>query len=205
MFAVRRPLAFVLGAALVSAAACSDSTAVKGSLTAEESRALALQIGTHMARGLSSSASVADAGGVRLNVIPLPFSLSVNVEVPCPKGGKTRLKAAVTGQVENSTQSITADATGTNEPNDCGFDVEGKTIWVTGRLTSNAHVDIANGVPVRENRASLDGAFSWRSSDGRSGDCEVAYTAKANYTTNVAEVTGNFCGANIQFTGPLTS
>jgi hypothetical protein len=205
MLARSRPLALVFGAALLSAAACSDSTGVKGSLTAAESRALAIQMGTHMARGLSGSASAASAGGAQLNATPAPFSLSVNFEVLCPKGGKTRLKAAFSGQIENSTQSITADATGTNEPNDCGFDVEGKTIWVTGLLTSNAHVDVVNGVPVRENRASLEGSFRWRSSDGRSGNCDVAYTAKANYTTNVADVTGNFCGASIQFTGPLTS
>jgi hypothetical protein len=205
MLARSRPLALVLGAALLSAAACSDSTAVKGSLTAQESSALALQMGTLMARGLSASASVAGAGGVQLNAIPAPFSLSVNFEVPCPKGGKTRLKATLSGQVENSTQSITADATGTNEPDDCGFDVEGKTIWVTGLLTSSAHVDVANGVPVRENRASLKGRFHWRASDGRSGDCDVDYTAEANYLTNVADVNGNFCGATIRFTGPLTS
>lgn len=206
MFAVRRrPLEFVLGAALLSAAACSDSTGVKGSLTADESRSLALQLGTHMARGLSGSASIAGPGGVQLNAIPAPFNLSVNFEVPCPEGGKTRLKATVGGQLESSTQSITADATGTNEPKDCGFDVEGKTIWVTGVLNSSAHVDIVNGVPVRENRARLEGSFRWRASDGRSGECAVDYTAKANYTTNVADVNGNVCGATIQFTGPLTS
>jgi hypothetical protein len=200
-----RPYAIVVTTALLAAAACGDSTGIKGSLTPQESRALAMQIGAHMAGALSSSASLGSAAGAQLSTIPAPFSFSANFEAPCPRGGKTRLKATISGQAESSTHSITADATGTNEPNDCGFDVDGKTIWVTGSLTSTAHVDVVNGVPVRENRATLNGHFSWRSSDGRSGDCDVAYTAKANYTTNVASVNGNVCGSTIEFSGPLTS
>jgi hypothetical protein len=198
-----RPYAVVLTTALLSAAACSDSTGLRGSLTPQESRALAMQIGAHMAASFSRPASL--VSGVQLNAIPAPIGGSVNFEVPCPLGGKTRLKASVNGLVDVATNSITADATGSNEPTNCGFEVEDETVWITGLFTSKAHVDVVNGLPVRENWATLDGNFTWRSSDGRSGECDVAYTARANYATNVATVTGNFCGATMSFTGPLTS
>jgi hypothetical protein len=206
MFAARRlPLAVVLGAALLSAAACSDSTAPNGPLTPEETSELALQMGVHFGAGFSGSAASASAGGARFNAIPAPFSRSIDVSVPCPEDGTTRLTATIEGVIDEETESITADVSATQRPDDCGYDIHGKTIRVTGSLTATAHVEIVNGVPVGTHTASLAGEFSWRASDGRRGTCVVNYNATANYTTNVATVNGNFCGSTIQFTGPLTN
>jgi hypothetical protein len=206
MFTVRRrSLALVAGAALLSAAACSDSTAPKGSLTPEETSELALQMGANFAAGFSTSAASASAGGARFNAVPAPFSVSVDVNVPCPHGGSTRLTATVSGTVDHATESVNANVTGTHKPNDCGYDVHGKMIRTTGSLTATAHVEVVNGVPVGTHTASLVGEFSWRASDGRRGTCAVNYNATANYETNVATVNGNFCGSTIQFTGPLTT
>jgi hypothetical protein len=200
----RRPLAVAV-AALFSAAACSDSTAPRGSLTAEETSELALQMGAHFASDFSGSAASASAGGAQLNAIPAPFNLSVDVNVPCPRGGNTRLTATISGTIDEAAESVNADVSGTERPKDCGYDVHGKTIWTTGSLTATAHVEVVNGVPVGTHTASLVGEFSWRTSDGRRGFCTVNYNATANYTTHVATVNGNFCGSTIQFTGPLTS
>jgi hypothetical protein len=200
----RRPLALVLGAVLLSAAACGDSTGPRGSLTQEETSELARQMGTHFVSAFTPSAAVASKGDASLNAIPAPFNLSVDVTVPCPQGGNTRVTTSVTGNVDNATQSLTATADGTNKLTACGFDVHGKTVWVTGELTSHAEVNVVNGLPAGVQTARLTGEFDWRTSDQRSGTCAVSYTATANYRTRRAVVSGNFCGSTINFDGPLT-
>jgi hypothetical protein len=206
MFAARRrPLALVLGAALFSAAACSDSTSPNGALTDEETRELALQMGAHFSTGFSSSAASSGANGPRLNAVPAPFSFSLDVSVDCPRGGSTRLTATLSGTIDEATESIIADVSGTHAPKNCGYDVHGKTFQTTGLLTATAHVEIENGVPVGTHTASLVGNFEWRASDGRRGSCTVNYSATANYESNLATVNGNFCGSTIQVSGPLTS
>jgi hypothetical protein len=200
---VPRRLILVIGAALLTAAACSDSTGPVGSLTSEELNELARQMGIGLSTDLSASAS-SSAGGLRLNAVPQPVDADISVTVPCPIRGRTHITASVDGTFDEETESGVLDVTATQRPDDCGFDVHGKIIRVTGSLTANAHVELANGLPVGTHTAKLVGEFSWRASDGRRGNCSVNYTATANYTTNVGTVNGNFCGTSIQVTGPLT-
>jgi hypothetical protein len=199
----RRSLTFTV-AALLSAAACSDSTAPKGSLTSDEVSELAVQMGKHFAGAFSGSAALASKGQAQSSTIPATIRVNVDLNVPCPRGGASHLTATVDAVVDEATESVTADVTGSQDPKDCGLEVKGKTIWVTGTLTSAAHATVVNGLPVGEQRASLEGSFSWRASDGRRGSCDVNYLAKANYTTNIATVNGSFCGQTIQITAPLT-
>ena len=204
-FRVRRSL--VLGAALLSAAACSDSTAPNAALSPDEASELAAQMGVQITDGFAASVApqTGTIGSASVAAVPAPFSISVDVSIPCPQGGKTRLTATVSGTIEESTESVTADVSGTQRPDNCGYDVHGKTIRVTGTLTATAHAQVVNGLPVGVQQASLEGNFSWVASDGRRGSCSVDYDATANYTTNVATVNGNFCGSTIQVSGPLTS
>jgi hypothetical protein len=203
----RRSAPFVLAAALLSAA-CSDATAPDSVLTADESSELAVQMGRHLSGGLAAataSAAPAPATGVSFNAVPVPFSVAVKVRLPCPKEGFTQLTATTSGVVDEATQSVTADVTGTNRLSNCGLDVHGQTFRITGELTARAHAVIKNGVPVGEQTASLEGTFRWRAEDGRHGRCTIQYSASANYTTNVALVNGNFCGTTISVTAPITS
>jgi hypothetical protein len=209
MVTSRRPLAAVVGAALVVAAACSDSTGPRGSLTAAEVDELARQIGVGFPSVLAPSAIAASkraAGGAASSqsVVPEPFEFEVSRTVRCPVDGSTRVTASMTGQLDKATESFDATVHGTNAPNNCGFDVHGKTIWVTGSLTSDATLHFVNGLPAGEQTASMSGRFSWRTSDNRNGSCDVDYDAVANYTTGRARVTGTFCDASINIDGPLT-
>jgi hypothetical protein len=204
MIAPRRPLTFTLAAALLAAGACSDTTAPKGSLTSDELSELAVQMGAHFASAFSGSAALASKGQAQSSAMPATIKVNVNLDVPCPRGGTSHVAATVNAVVDEATESVTADVTGSQAPKDCGFDVRGKTVWVTGTLISKAHAQVVNGLPVGEQRASVDGSFSWRASDGRHGSCDVSYVSKANYTTHVATVNGNFCGQTIEVTAPLT-
>ena len=201
---LRSPVALVLGAALLAAAACSDSTGPNGSLTPEELNELALQMGVGLASDLTSSAAVT-ADGARLNAIPAPISASVDFTIRCPRGGTARITGSIEGTFDEATESAVIDVSATHRPNDCGYNVHGKPIRTTGELTAKAHVEIENGLPAGIHTASLVGEFSWRTSDGRRGSCSVDYSATANYTTNRSTVDGNFCGATMHFAGPLTT
>jgi hypothetical protein len=211
MVTPRRALAVISGAAL-GLAACSDSTAPRGSLSNDEVNELARQMGVSLAGAFAPSAIAASkrpANGISASqsAVPEDFSFEIRVTVPCPVEGTTRLTAEMTGQVDDATESLDATIHGTNAPNNCGFDVHGKTIWVTGSLTTDATVHVVNGLPQGEQSASLKGSFTWRTSDNRNGSCEVDYSAVANYTsatTGRARVTGRFCDASISFEGPIT-
>jgi hypothetical protein len=110
------------------------------------------------------------------------------------------------GTIDNATQSITATASGTHRPTNCGVRAHGKTFFISGVFQSAASVHVVNGFPKGVNTASLTGEFDWRTANGRrSGHCVVDYDAKANYDANTAEVTGNFCGTEIRISGPLTT
>ena len=203
----RRSVPFGFAAALLWAAACSDSTAPEGPLTAEEASQLALQMGTLFSDELTAStASAASAApnGARVSAIPVPFNVVVNFTVPCPKGGTTRLRVATSGTVDEATKTVIADVTATNRPSNCGLDVHGKTFRITGELTATAHAMVVNDIPVGEQTASVDGGFTWRADGGRHGRCTVSFTASANYTTKIAAVNGNFCGSTVSVTAPIT-
>lgn len=207
-----RPALLVLATVLLSATACSNEpTGPRGSLTNDELAELAFQIGTHFAGSISApTVSFSKSGASLSATIPAPFTINLNnVNVPCPRGGTTRLALQVTGTMDDATQSIEADAQATHTPENCGFDVHGKVVRVSGTLESSAHVKVVNGLPDGEQRASLrtrEGEeLSWATSDGRSGRCALSYTAIANYETNRASVSGSFCGSNISFEGPLTT
>jgi hypothetical protein len=201
----RSPLALAIPAAFLFASACGDSTAPNDTLTPEEATELAAQMGAAFATDLAPAAAAGRAGGATLNAIPAPFGVSVDFTVPCPRGGTTQLTASVTGTVDDATESLEANLSGSQRLNECGYLVHGKTIETTGLLTTTAYVKIENGLPAGTHTVNLSGSFDWRASDGRSGTCTVSYNASANYKDRVATVNGNFCGATIHATGPLTT
>jgi hypothetical protein len=212
MFAVgHRPLGLVASAALLAAAACSDSTAPNDQLSREEATELARQMGVPFSSPISASWAAASINEARRNAADDPFTFSFDVEVRCERGGTARVTATAQGDIDESMESMNVDLQGTYTPNDCGQRVHDVTIWtspVAGderSLTATAHVETRNGLPVGVHTATLVGRFRWRSSDGREGTCTVNYTATANYTTRRAVVNGNFCGSTISFDGPLTT
>jgi hypothetical protein len=203
-----RPAALVLVATLLSAAACTESTGPRGSLTHAELTSLASLMGAHFASSVSSSAASLGGSVAGASVVTPPFNVRLRADaVPCPRGGSTGVDVSVSWVIENAGQSLTADAQGTHTPRRCGFEVEEETIWVSGVVTTTAHVRVVNGFPDGEQRATLDGEdITWETSDGRSGTCRrINYSATANYTTNQAQVNGHFCGADISVSGPLTT
>ena len=194
--------------ALVSA--CSaDVLGSKGSLSADESAALAMQISSTIQ---SSAGSTAAASMTRVPSMPglslasSPVSLNLDTTVPCPLGGQTHLTLTVSGSVDQQAQTAALDLSGTNAPQDCGYHVKQATVHVTGTpsLTQTAHVSVDHGAPTGVQSFSSHGSFDWSTSDGRSGSCSLDYTATADYSTSTVTVNGTVCGTTIQYSGPLT-
>jgi hypothetical protein len=197
-------------ASLIAAAACSDATGTStgDALTPQERAWLATTLGaqTGAAAGARTSSLAADVAARSAAGVPAPFQFSLDATVPCPMGGSTKVTAAMRGTLDEGTRSVTADLEGSLAPAGCVVrSDEGISFTLTGTpgLASEAHVVFTNGQPTGEHTASLDGAFSWSASDGRSGSCTVDYTAKANHTTNQATLNGSFCGSTVSWAGPV--
>jgi hypothetical protein len=194
--------------ALTLTACGGDATGLKGSLSADESAQLAMQLGSTVAAQAASSAQASMTRSVPgLNLAAVPVSLNVDATVPCPLGGQTHLTLAVSGSVDQLAQTATMDLTGTNAPANCGYRVRQAIVHVTGTpsLTHTAHVSVDHGLPVGTQTFSTNGSFSWTADDGRSGSCSIESTTTADYSANTVTVHGSICGTTIDYSGPLTA
>jgi hypothetical protein len=201
----RRPLAALAALVVVASLGCSDSTSPRGHLSQDEMNMLALELGVTSTSTLPATAS-ADRIVAESNTVPAPVSLTVDITAPCPKGGQKHVKGSLNATIDGVTKSVVADLSSELTPQDCGFQTkEGVTVRVSGdpNLTSTAHVETQNGLPVGVHTATTKGGFTWSTSDGRHGSCTVDYSATADYTNNKANLNGSFCGSTITFSGPL--
>ena len=193
----------------LSLVACGgDSTSPHGTLSADESAALAMQMASTVQGSAATSAASSMSRHIDgLNLASAPVSLNLDTTVPCPLGGDTHLTLAVSGTVDQTAQTATLDLTGTNAPHECGYHVKQVDVHVTGNpsLTQTAHVAVDHGQPVGTQSFTAGGGFTWSTNDGRSGSCTIAYTASANYSTNTVNVHGSVCGTTIDYTGPIAA
>jgi hypothetical protein len=202
----RRIAAFVLAAAT---AACGDSTAPRGGLTQREAEALALQLSgvASAASGGSVGRSIeAPQGSIAFAVVPSPVNLGMQTTVACPKGGSAKVSVTIVGTIDQTTQSITADVTGSFVPTGCAVTADAVTLTLSGSpgLATATHVSVVNGQPTGLQTLSVTGGFAWTSSDGRSGSCTVDYKATADAAANKATLTGSVCGTVVDYSGPLS-
>lgn len=208
----RFPAPAIAAGVLMVLAACggSDATApaAASGLHVDEAAGLAVEMGMALsgagsaAAGTGSTAS-APAGGMAASVASVPFSHSVSMTVPCPKGGSTKLTGSATGDYDATSQKIVMDVTATQEPQGCAVLVKQVTFTTNGapNLSSSAHMEIAGSTPTGSFTSSTKGGFSWTSSDGRSGNCAVDYTSTADFAAKTVKVTGSFCGTALDYSG----
>lgn len=197
----RHVLPVALGMAVI-ALGCSDSTGPSDRLTSEELNALGSEMGAFFLGGALGPTLSAGTVGSSLKVVPV--ELEIDVTIPCPRGGTTRLNGDLEAEIDNVSQTVVAEVKGRHRPNDCAFLAHGKKFEVSGDISATAYAKTVRGVPVGTHRVTMSGWFTWESSDGRDGSCSVSYTAVANYDDNYAEVDGSFCESKIKYRGPLT-
>lgn len=194
---------------LVAAAACSEVTGPSGVLNADQSAALAVQLGTPITTTASGSS------GIAADLIPSGASYAAsswsitlaNKSVPCPQGGTTTVSIDGSGTVDQTTHSLQANITGSQQPNQCGFMTKGKVVVLTATspITTTVALNIVNGVPVGLQTVTVNGNFSYTLNGGASQSCSVDYTAASDYTKNTSTVTGTFCNTTLNYSGPIPS
>jgi hypothetical protein len=199
---VRSYLTLSASVLLVAAAACSELTGPKSALTADESAELAKQLGSAIISAPTSES------GVSMNLIPSEANRSAaptvihiaSQSIACPRGGTTSITVDITANVNQQAHTMTADVTGSQLPNNCGFLVRGHVVYVTATepLSATAHVEYANGLPTGVHTVSGSGSFTWSTKDGRGGSCTVDYDASTDYVNHTVNVSGSFCSTTLQ-------
>jgi hypothetical protein len=195
---------------LAAAAACSDATGPKNALTKDESTELAAQLGNAVL-GAPTSASGPSFDRVPMGAsessAPTTTTVHISAEsLPCPQGGTTTITVDIIATVDRSTHSMTADVTGTNAPQECGFYAKRSVLFITGTpsITTTAHVEITNGLPSGAQTVSGKGSFDWKTKDGRSGSCQVDYEVTRDFGAHTRTIKGTFCGSTIEDTAMAT-
>jgi hypothetical protein len=198
------PLA--LAGLLTALTACGGSDAIAppaaSGLHADEAAGLAVEMGMALS-GAGAAGSRAPAAGAAASVATVPISYSVSQVIPCPRGGSTKITGSATGDYDAAAQKMVMDVTATQEPQECGVLVKQVTFTTSGapNLSSSAHLEIAGGTPSGSFTSSTKGGFSWKASDGRTGNCTVDYTSKADFAAKTVKVTGTFCGSALDYSG----
>jgi hypothetical protein len=197
------------GAALVlAAAACSDSTGVKGGLSAAEAAQLAADLDATSSMGAADfglgavfSVNVDGNRASASTSVPFPISNEFSVTKQCPRGGQVVIGGTLTGTGDQTAHSLTLDANATRTDTNCAFDTRDGVLTLSGNpnLTYTGHLSIVNAQLSGVQSHTHKGSFTW-SRTGGSGTCDVDITSSYDPVTKTATVTGAFCGHIINVT-----
>jgi hypothetical protein len=203
---------YLIGSAalLIAAAACSDSTGVKGSISQADANQLAADmdnvstLGTSdFGLGASFDVTVDQSGstGSAAVTAPFPINTSFTVTRQCPRGGQVTMAGNVVGTADRTTHSLTVDANATRTDANCAFDTRDGVLTVNGNpnLNFTSHVNIVNAVPTGLQTQTHKGSFTWARTGG-SGTCDVDITSSYDPSTHTLTITGSFCGHQINVT-----
>ncbi|HKO15720.1 MAG TPA: hypothetical protein VJU87_05745 [Gemmatimonadaceae bacterium] len=194
---------------LVAVAACQDTTSPRGTLSADESAALAVQLGAPLTAAATASSGIsADLIPSGASAASSAWSIDVtNPSLACPRGGTTAVSVSGSGTADPTTHSLTANITGTQQPTSCGFLAKGRLVYLTAAapITTTVSLDIENGLPVGAQTVTVAGSFSYTVEGGAAQSCSVDYTATSDYTTDTSTVDGQFCNTTLHYTGPIPS
>ena len=179
--------------------ACADSTGPTGDrLSRVEALQLAAMVmasseGVAISTSAESSAAAPETGAAGP---PTSFTHTHESTHPCPSGGQVAVTLAISGTFDEDTNSLQADLDGSHTHSSCAFPHNDLTLTVTGTpsIGFSASIGAVNGEPSQPFTFSLDGAFRWEASDGRSGTCPLAIEAITDFIAGERTVQGAVCG-----------
>jgi hypothetical protein len=171
----------------VGACGSKDVTGPTISLSLEEVYALANELGSTMS---SLSLSLRARLGPAFSIVPgssMSPTSPINATVSCPDGGNASAAGSYGG-----TTAVTADVTLTYTGCKTAHYLTNGSIRVTGSGTSTP--TDASG------QATVSGALTVTTSDGRAGSCEIDFTVTGSASgadTPAFTMSGRACGANV--------
>lgn len=182
-------------------AACSDDGSGPNTgdqLTREEALMIASAVSGSV-ETTSAAPSVSTSGLDGVAADPITFTQDHESTHPCPRGGSVTLRWTVSGTADPEAGVFELDVEGVHQPSGCTYPHDGLTFTITGDpdLEFAAHVALANHQPSEPFTASIDGAFNWNASDGRSGRCVVQYEEVTDFLAKQRTVDGNVCGHTV--------
>ena len=193
----------------VMLAACSDDgsgPSTGDQLTRDEALMIAAAVSgsieTTSTTSQQAPASQGAASADGIAAVPITFTQEHQSTHPCPSGGSITLQWTVAGSADPEAGSFELDLDGTHTPSGCTYPHEGLTLSFTGDpdLDFSAHLAIANHLPSEPFTASINGAFNWTASDGRSGRCAIQYTEATDFAAQTRTVNGQVCGHTVNQT-----
>jgi hypothetical protein len=182
--------------------ACSDSAGPDSGdhLTRAEALLIAGEVSGSV--GTTSTAPVTTSSQDGIASDPFTFTKDLETSHPCPRGGTVQLAWRVDGTIDPDAGMLELNLEGTHKPSACAYLHEGVTLTITGDpdLDFAAHLAVNNSQPTEPFTASINGAFNWTASDGRSGRCSVAYEEVTDFNARKRTVDGDVCGHTIKET-----
>ena len=196
-------------ALLLAAAACSDSTGLKGSISQADANQLATDFdgvasfsSTDFGPGLSFSISTDGSGSSAVvSSAPVPINTTFSIVRQCPQGGQTAFAGSIVGSGDRVAHSLTLDATATRTDTNCAFNTRDGVLTLTGKpnIAYTGHLNIVNAALVGLQTQTHNGNFDW-SRPGGSGTCKVDITSQYDPATKTLTIKGSFCGHEIDVT-----
>jgi hypothetical protein len=192
---------YALLVALFGVAACNDDSTMpdQSSLSREEALMIAAGV-TGNVETASANPATSTQSGVYFD--PTTLTQQLEASAPCPQGGTATLRWDATLVVDPDAHTIELDVTGSHTPDSCAYNHRGVTITIDGnpQLDFDAHLAVANNVPSEPYTANINGAFTWSTSDGRSGSCTVTYEEVTDFAAHERTREGSVCGHSIRET-----
>jgi hypothetical protein len=188
---MRAPLLFsgVLISLLVLNACDSATVPRDGELSADDSRLLAAEIEA--------------VGSAMLESAAMLQGTSFSHTRDCPRGGSVSVTGTITGERDLETRTATMQVTTTNTHDSCVLgNGTGRTITITGdpSITFTANRKLVNGAPSGLQTTRKIGGFTYTTSGGASGACQIDITSSFDPVTRTFTMKGTNCGRSIDVT-----
>jgi hypothetical protein len=172
---------------LLTLSACDATTMPSdGSLSADESRLLAVEIEA--------------AGSAVLESASMLRSTTFSHVRQCPLGGSVNVTGSVTGERDLETRTATMQVTTTNTHAACALGRgPARTITITGSpsVVFTANRKLVNGLPNGPQTTRKVGGFTYTTSGGGSGSCQIDVTSSFDPATGAFTMKGTNCGRSI--------
>lgn len=147
------------------------------------------------------SFSRATAEGVIASSESVPIAITFDRTATCPAGGQATLAGTITGQRDRDSRTVETDVSATKTLTDCAVRRRnGTTITSNGSVSFTAHHETVGGAASGVQTRTHKGSFTYTTSAGASGTCEIDITSTFDPATHTRTLEGTTCRRTIDLT-----
>lgn len=148
----------------------------------------------------TAEAARATGGELELSVVPIITEGTFSWTRNCPGGGEVSAEGSFTREVDREAGTAAVSVEGEKRKDDCVHRRGDVEITVNAEAAFEAHRAWARSGESWELSAatkSVEGEFSYATSDGRAGECEFELRAEWDPEARQVHVTGTYCGRDV--------